>query len=209
MPRSLLTLAIVLSGFVLHAEAVLAQGGRLSLGAGAGYGRVSTAETNRSLADVQYHARIGWRLSSALTLGLEMSDYASNDEDPRLTDLSFDSNGILVENRRPNVIHTRMLILSLQLGRPTGAYVRPGLGLGQHDFAVYSTEGSTQVMQIISDASRSSEGGPAFSVAMGNQTRVSTAVRVGVELIGAWSGGEDSSSARRIIGLQLIPVLSF
>lgn len=76
-PRLAVLVAVPVVLLSIGSLAAQERGGRrFELGAGVGYGRVESTGTKQTLADIQYHARAGWRMSSIFTIALEVGLYA-------------------------------------------------------------------------------------------------------------------------------------
>ena len=127
------------------------------------------------------------------------------DDRPRTSDLTIVNEfGGIEESRRPVVLNTQSVLLSLQVGVPDQVYVRPGIGLGRHAFASYLVGQSS-----VERAEVSHEGGLAAGLALGRVFSVAQRVPMAVEGVVLWSGGEDSTGSRWAAGLQVVPQLRF
>lgn len=145
---------------------------------------------------------MGVRLSDHLAAVLELGAFGPRDEVPRVGDVVVDERGIsTIVRRRPKLLRTRVLLAGLQIGSRNGPYLRPALGLGRHTFAAYGP------WPALDSAWASSEVGGAAALTVGFPLRVGPHLRVALEGVAVRSGGEDSSVARTVVGLQVVPVL--
>ena len=162
------------------------------IGAGAGASRVGEGETNTSAVGALLHLRAGYAIRPTLAVLLEMTQTGIGSS-PR--DSIVIETGVL---RGDHQLSATVLLLSAQIGAPGKVYVRPGLGVARHAFTFYApTAGGGYV------PGTSHEVGPAAGIAVGHELPLS-GFPLAVEATALWSKGEDSSSPRVSLGLQLV-----
>jgi hypothetical protein len=143
-------------------------------------------------------ARLSWRVGGRWRMGIEAGRFGLLDAEPRRSD--FGARGF---QRIPETVGVGALMLSLQYGRERGLYLRPSLGLARHAFPVYLVPGPANE---VLDAGVSHEVGPALGLTVGKELKRLGATRLALEGIGLLSAGEDSSSPRTTVGLQLAAI---
>jgi hypothetical protein len=141
-----------------------------------------------------------WRgETTEVAVGVEGSAYGLGDAEPRVTD--FLPGTTTLENRA-EVAGTQVLLAYVQV-KTVGIYLRPGIGLGRHDFAVYRFGAGNEVV----DAYLSHEAGPAVGITVGYSAPLGRRVSLGVESVAVLSKGEDSSGSRNVFGLRIVPTI--
>ena len=178
------------------------------VGIGAGYSNVTKTATGSTFADLHLHGRASREVSRFIALGFEVGLFALNDDHPLPSDVSVDARNFAVTSRTPRVFRTSSFIVSTRIGGRSPFFVRPGVGLGTNSFAVYGP-GYSPPAPSFTWAEKSSEAGLAASLASGYDLRFTPRFQVTVEGLVVWSHGEDSSSPRRILGLQVVPGFRF
>jgi hypothetical protein len=175
------------------------------VGVGVGIGSINNPDGGTSRVSPVLHGRVGWGFSRSVAAMLEVGVHGLGDDRPRTSDLSVVNEfGGIHENRRPVVLSTQSVLLSLQVGVPEQVYVRPGIGLGRHAFATYLVGQNS-----VDRAEISHEGGLAAGLALGRVFNVAQRFPLAVEGVMLWSGGEDSTGSRWAAGLQVVPQLRF
>jgi hypothetical protein len=175
------------------------------VGVGAGMGNVRDQNLDEQRIGAMLHARVGWGLAHGVTPMLELGVHGLGDDEPRNGDIVIiNPSGATQVMRSPSVLNTVSLLASLQVGLPRAFYVRPGIGVASHAFAVYNLFGTDTPT-----AETSHEAGPAAGIALGRTMNVAGRIPVAVEGIALWSGGEDSTGARWAAGVQVVPMIRF
>lgn len=135
-------------------------------------------------------------------VGVVIGWYGINDEAPRIDDITPTGINFGVDvNRVPKVAHTRTVAGYVQWIRPSGLFIRPGAGLGRHAFAFYNPYPPDAF------AAEGGEWGLVFSIAAGKEWRRSARFGIAAEAFFVYSTGEDSTAARTIVGLHIVPLL--
>jgi hypothetical protein len=141
-----------------------------------------------------------WRgAATEVAVGVEGSAYGLGDDEPQATNFFP---GTTTQENPAEVAGTQVLLAYVQL-KTVGIYLRPGVGLGRHAFAVYTVGAGNEVV----DASTSHETGPAVGITVGYSATLSRRVSLGVESVAVLSKGEDSSGARNVLGLRIVPTI--
>jgi hypothetical protein len=166
------------------------------VGAGAGLTYLTETEAGRHQTGLHLEGtvEIGARPRWVVTAGL----FGLRDDAPSVSDLTSD--GTVV--RRPDVFRTVTLTVGPQVPIGRSLYVRPSAGIGRHRFAVYEFGEAGPVA-----AGTSAETGLAYGVAAGRRFPVTRRAAVRIEGFVLWSAGEDSSGARRLVGVSVVPMV--
>jgi hypothetical protein len=174
---------------------------RFQLGAGAG-----VATVNANLTGPAIDVRAGWRVGNRISVGALFGFYGMNDEAPREGDVV--PNGIdVMFGRVPNVAQVRTWNGFVQWTASSGVFIRPGGGFGWHRFAFYMPFPQNTATPQSYLPGESSEMGLIFTLAAGKEFRRSSRVGVAIEGFLVMSSGEDSSSQRTIVGVNVVPLL--
>lgn len=190
MVRRLFLPALVCAAVLTLAAPAPAQ--RAFAGVGAGLSLIQNRETEESGVRPSVRALAGWRVARGVSLLLEGTAHGlGEDADDFLADST---------SRETGVLGVWTLFLAAQIDLSEDVYLRPALGLGGNAFAVGIPRPGDGF-----DFEVSREGGPAVGLTAGYAVRVSDRFSVNVEGVGAWSGGEDSSSSRVVAGLLVVP----
>jgi hypothetical protein len=83
---------------------------------------------------------------------------------------------------------------------PSGIYIQPAAGFSFNSYAWYET-----VPEVVAHEGR--ELGLAFAIAAGKEWRLARRFGLSIEGKFLYGGTEDSSVARKIIAVQVVPVL--
>jgi len=168
----------------------------------------ATARSGQSQTGPGYQVRYVRRVNPVLAWAVEVGSHTRNNERPGPHDIVIDGRGFAVAVRSPRVLQTGSLLGSVQFQSDSGWLVRPGFGFGTHAFVAYSPDqpgpNPTSYTGHIG-----SEAGLALAVAAGREWRVTRRFSLAIEGFFMASGGEDSTSARRTIGIQIAPLLAF
>ena len=183
------------AALTMPAEAV-AQ--RWFAGIGGAFGAVHHRETDVSAARPGAHAVLGLRVGRGVAVGVEGTAYGLGDDEPLATDLAPGSGRV---ERWPEVVGTQVLLAFVQV-ETAGIYLRPGIGIGRQAFPAYLVGPADEV-----DAYVGHETGPAAGVTAGYAVPLGGRVSVGFEGVAVLSHGEDSSGARTIFGLRIVPTI--
>jgi hypothetical protein len=202
-----LTLAFVL-GFQSIGYAQSPPDHRNLVAFGGGASRMTATEGGGHAGVLHLHARAAREISPFIGLGVELGVFGLDDEDPLPSDIAIDSNNFLVIRRRPRVLRTTTLTVSARLGGASPFFVRPGIGIGRQWYVAYGG-GSATPPQTFTSVQKLPEMGLAASVATGYDLRITPRLQIAFEGIVVWSGGEDSSGARRMLGVQIVPGFRF
>jgi hypothetical protein len=210
--RAAVVLVAASAASALAAPAALAQGaGDLRgpfIGVGAGMGSVRDQNLDEQRVGAMLHARAGWGLGHGIAPMLELGVHGLGDDQPRNGDVVIinPSGGGQTTQvvRSPSVLNTVSLLASVQVGLPRAFYVRPGLGVASHAFAVYNLFGTDTPT-----AETSHEAGPAAGFALGRTMNLAGRFPVAVEGVALWTGGEDSTGSRWAAGVQVVPMIRF
>jgi len=191
MTRLLLQIAFaaVLGASPLHAQRP-DDGRGPFLGLGAGMGMVHDGRYGEQGAGPILHVRAGWRLARAVTLMLEGGGY-------RMLDESLPSH----EAATPHVLKTSSLLASVQVGLPRSFFVRPGIGMADHGFAVSDPFPNDDVAMVAHETR------PAAGLALGRTMVVARVVPVAIEGVALWSRGSESTGTRWSAGIQAVALL--
>jgi hypothetical protein len=197
--RAVPTLALLAA---LAPAAARAQGPRgFFVGGGLGAETIGQAGT-RAQVSGEVGMRAGYRFSPGVALMLESAVHGMDAHVRGETSASAFVPGDVAgaSTRRP--LTTSSLLVALQLGVANGWYARPAVGLGSHSYTYYEPHGGDVYLQRTGH-----EGGPAAQLAVGHPlNRPGT---VGIEALGLYSHGEDSTSPRWAAGVQLTYELRF
>jgi hypothetical protein len=204
--------AFVAALAVAGAPAAQAQGGGELrgpfVGVGAGMENVRDQNLDEQRIGAMLHARVGWGLGHAVAPMLELGVHGLGDDQPRNGDVVIinPSGGGQTTQvmRSPSVLNTVSLLASVQVGLPRAFYVRPGVGVASHAFAVYNLFGTDAPT-----AETSHEAGPAAGIALGRTMNLAGRFPVAVEGVALWTGGEDSTGSRWAAGVQIVPMIRF
>ncbi len=173
------------------------------VGAGPAFTAVRERETDESAVRPGVHLLLGrrvWRgATTEVAVGVEGSAYGLGDQEPEANDFFP---GTSTPQRRPLMAGTQVLLAYVQV-KTVGIYLRPGVGIGRHAFPVYTFGAGNEVV----DASASHEAGPAVGITAGYSATLSRRVSLGVESVAVLSKGEDSSGARNVFGLRIVPTI--
>jgi hypothetical protein len=185
---------------ITFASALAAQERSEGRSVGGGFGQVRSA--TESGTGPQLNGRVGVQLSRQLMAVVEVGVFGPENEVPRVGDVVVDERGVsTIVRRRTRLLRTPVLLLGVQAGGGDGLYVRGAVGVGSHSYAAYGP------WPEMNTASTSSEVGPAAGLSAGYSVRIGARLHMGIEAVVIRSGGEDSSGARTILGLQIVPVL--
>jgi len=175
------------------------------VGIGVGVGDVRDSNLEDHRFGPLLHVRAGWALGGVAPM-VEVNFSGLGDDEPLATDFAFVNpsiGGEPVMIRRPSVLSTVSVLASVQVGLPGAFYVRPGVGIGSHAFAVYRLDTDAPM------AETSHEAGPAAGLAIGRTLSLSRRFPVAVEGVAYWTGGEDSTGSRWAAGIQVVPMIRF
>lgn len=171
------------------------------VGGGAGVSRIrpqtSFAVESATRPSLQARAGIG---AGRVKLVLDWQTHGLGDEKPLTTDYQDG-----VTTRIPQVLRTDFLLLGAQVHLAGGFYVRPALGVSSNKFAVYFVPNGEDA----ETAETSREGGLAAGLSVGYHLKVTGRFSLALEATALRGSGEDSSSDRAVLGLQVIPLLEF
>lgn len=170
--------------------------------AGAGGALAAIANTGNETTAFRpgVHAAIGYGVGKGVAVGIEGSLYGLGDEEPRTSDFIP---GTSTFTRRPEVVETRTLFAFVQVDAGP-VYLRPGVGIGMHASPSYLFGPGDQVLE----ASVTREGGLAAGLTAGYAVPIGHRASVNFEGVAVWSGGEDSTSDRRVYGLRIVPTFT-
>jgi hypothetical protein len=184
----------------LAPAAARAQSGRgFFLAGGVGVERIREEGAGPARFSSEVGFRAGYRFTPGAALMIEsavhgMDAHVGGDTVP--APLPGGGTAAAAEKRS---LTTSSLLVAVQLGVPQGWYVRPAVGFGSHSFTVYDTNAYAR--------RTAHEGGPAAQLAVGHTlNRPGT---IGIEALGLYSHGEDSTSPRWTAGVQLTYELRF
>jgi len=177
---------------------------RYELGIGAGVANVSQSEGLGDNTSAAVNVSLGYRIGAGTRLVLESALFGTRDQDPQVSDLRMVQNGTpgiysVEVVRRPEVFQVLSAQLGVQLPLGPSFYARPSVGMARHAFPSYLVGATT-----VEAAETSHEWGLAAGLAIGHGFRLS-GVRLDVEGVAHWSGGEDSSPSRTAVGLRIVP----
>src|SRR3954471_24044188 len=141
---------VVAASAAVGSTAVHAQGGGELrgpfIGVGAGMGNVRDQNLDEQRIGAMLHARARWGLGHGVTPMLELGVHGLGDDQPRNGDVVIinPSGGGQTTQvmRTPSVLNTVSLLASVQVGLAGAMYVRPGVGVASHAFAVYNLFGT-------------------------------------------------------------------
>jgi hypothetical protein len=168
------------------------------IGLGAGYGNVTKlGGSNPSEYGVNFHSHIGYGLTKWLSVMLEYEIYNPSYEKPAISDYERSGNR-LIHIRNPKIFKTIFLLLSAKFYLFKGLYIKPSIGLGGHYFNTYNFGTS----ELPTQAMTSSEGGDAYGISLGYELNIKRQISLSLDAAYLRSGGEDSTSARRVLGIQ-------
>ena len=174
---------------------------RFELGGGLG-----VATVNASLVGPAFDVRGGWRGGNHVTVGALFGFHGMNDEIAREGDLV--PNGFKVTvNRVPNVAQVRTWNGFVQWTTDSGVFIRPGGGFGWHRYAFYIPFPQNTASPESYIPGESSEMGLIFTLAAGKEFRRGSRVGVAIEGFLVVSSGEDSSSQRTVLGVNVVPLV--
>lgn len=166
---------------------------------GVGVSRIDEEETGVSATRPHLRLGVGWRIGRGVAVMLDGAAYGIGDDEPRESDFV---DGEFV--RRAKVLGTQTLFAAVHV-EADGFYIRPGLGLGRHAYPAYYVGPGDAVL----DAYTGHEAGPAAGVVVGRAFRFGDGMEMGVEGVGVWSHGEDSTGSHWVYGVQVAPRFRF
>jgi len=167
------------------------------IGVGGGVSNVRDTGAELSTIRPSLHLRAGYAIRPAVALMVEFTQTGIGAQ-PRD---SVVIDGTVV--RADHQLSTSVLLLSAQLGDPRSVYVRPGIGFGRHAFTAFMpTPGGGYVSET------SHEAGIAAGLAVGHEFALS-GFPISTEATALWTSGEDSSSPRVSLGVQLVHDIRF
>jgi hypothetical protein len=207
--RTALVLATALGALVVCATPAVADepqertpersGVQVAAGIGVATVRATQLGTSRALTGPRFDARVSWPIGQRFDLGAEFGFYALNDDAPLDSDISLDGQ-TLVTHRFPKVLQTRTMMAFVQWNHASGFFLKPSVGFSRNSYAAYLTHPTVEAME-------SAELGLAFGVAAGREWRVTRRFGLAVEGGFVYAGTEDSSVARKIFTVQVVPLL--
>ena len=173
---------------------------RLFLGGGGGISRIDpqsgvTREATRPSAAIRAGFGVG-----RVKLVVDWQRHGLGDEQPMVTDYRGG-----ITTRIPQVVRIDFLLLGAQVQLTRELYIRSSVGVSRNAFPVYCVENGIDA----ETASIGHEGGVAGALAVGYRLRVSGRFSLAIEASALRGSGEDSSSDRTALGLQVIPLLEF
>jgi hypothetical protein len=182
--------------FLAAVAAVLAPGSALAqsgffIGVGGGVSDVRDTGWEMSAVRPLLHLRAGKALGPNLALMVEFTQTGIGAQ-PR-DSVVIDGSVVRADHQ----LSTRVLLLSAQFGRARSFYVRPGLGFGQHAFTSFYPTSTGYA------PATSHEAGVAAGIAVGHEFAL-RGFPVSTEATALWTQGEDSSSPRLSLGVQLV-----
>jgi hypothetical protein len=193
------TLRSTLFGLMFALPIVDAHAQHGIVGLGTGLSRISPEASSRGPATrPSLLARAGLG-GGPVKVVLDWQTHGLGDEQPLASDYQGG-----ITSRVPQVLRTDFLLLGLQL-QAGDIYVRPAVGWSSQSFAVYLVPNGVDAVT----GETSSEGGPAVALSAGYRFRLANRFSLALELSALHSNGEDSSSPRNVLALQLIPLLDF
>jgi hypothetical protein len=207
-PRAgIVGLAVLAAVAPLAAAGLSAQAGfhRVFVGGGLGAGGVTQHPEGLASAtrfSVNALARVGWRVSRAVSLQLEYELHRLVDESPDAADVLPD----LTVPAPADVFRTQFLLVSVELRSRQGFFARPGVGVGQHRFGTYIV---CDVPGCRVAPETSNEFGLAGGIAAGAVRSLSDRLDVRLEGLWRYSQGEDSTAPRTAFGVQAACVVGF
>lgn len=196
--KPLFRLAMAIAAGCILAPDAEAQAGGWMLGVGGGVSQVRKDGTGESAVRPHLRMTLGRRISRHVAVGVEGTAFGLFDEEPTGFGTPADSIG----NR--NLVATETVLATVQIDVAPNLYLRPGVGIARHAFTVYDPGDD----DVIADAYVGHEGGLAAGLSAGYAFRVGR-MALGVEGTAVRSGGEDSTAARWIYGLQVGPTFRF
>ena len=176
---------------------------RFLLGIGGGFGNILKTDIDQSSSGPNLYGRAGFGVGKKLMLMVEIGLHHLNDETPDTSDITNDK-GTFRRVRDPKVFETLYYFVALQIPLYQGLFVRPGVGLGTHSFASYTT-----VQNAVTNAEVSKETGPALGLSVGYEKKFAEKFAAAGEIVLRWSSGEDSSNSRRAVGFQAVGIWYF
>jgi len=180
----------------------------LFIGGGIGVCNVIYRQLGKTVNDLgpSYSVLLGIKLSNKTSLQLEYIINHPNDEEPRISDILVEKirqnggeNFKFTVVRSPKIFQTNLLLISLQRTVFRDFFYRIGVGFGGNYISVYTVS-----RDAVLEAKTSGDGGYALGFAGGYERHISDRLSLALEASVRWSSGEDSSSARFIIGLGTI-----
>lgn len=164
------------------------------VGFGAGVSGVRDSRTDQQGAGAALHMRAGWRLGRGITPMVEAGAHRMFDE--------------LLPARTAatsRVLKTWAVLASVQVELPRAFYVRPGVGVGDHAYAVTApaVDGDEAGLPV------RHESGRAAGLALGRTIVVARVVPVAIEGVALWSKGGESTGTRWSAGIQAVALLRF
>lgn len=169
------------------------------VGLGTGLSRISPKESIHDRATRPSLVARGGLGGGPVRVVLDWQTHGLGDEQPLASDYQGG-----VTTRVPQVLRTDFLLLGVQL-EARGFYIRPSVGVSSQSFAVYSVPNGIDAVS----GEISSEGGLAAALSAGYRLRLANRLSLALEFSALRSNGEDSSSPRSVLTLQLIPLLDF
>jgi hypothetical protein len=178
------------------------------------FGVGNTAQSSETRTGANTAFRLGFDLSSSLTLSADYEINDRRDERPRSTDF-VKSGNLFISVRQPKVFSSRYAFISLQTNLRERFYARSSAGLGFHRFAYYysmylgAKDPNTGRPTISGyEGGFSSETGFAFGLSAGYTLIRLRALSFSLEGTYRKSFGDYHTSSRRSIGLQGLVALS-
>lgn len=201
-----IALAVALLTLATRAASAQEATPRFALEVGLGAAGVATETDGTQISRAQ-SVGLGVRIGRRSWLVLEGTTQGTNQR-PRTDDLRVVQTGSppitdVQVVREPDMFSTTTLMAGLRLPIGGAIYARPAAGVGRHAFASYRVGATT-----VESAETSHEWGMAAGLALGSAVRIAS-FRTTLEAAALWSGGEDSSGARRVFALRLVQRLPF
>jgi hypothetical protein len=154
---------------------------------------VRDAHTDERGTGVGFHLRAGWGLSRGVTPMVEVAGHRMFDESLPLHEAAADP-----------VLKTSAVLASVQVELSRAFYVRPGVGFGNHVFAVPDPAAGDE-----EPLSTGIESGPAAGLALGRTFVVARTVPIAIEGVALWSRGGENTDTRWAAGIQAVVLLRF
>jgi hypothetical protein len=167
-----------------------------------------TIQNGESQSGPGYQVRYVRHVNDVLAWSVEVGSYARNNQQPGPNDVVIDSRGFPMFVRVPRVLRTGSLLGSVQFQSDSRWLVRPAFGFGAHAFVAYSPDqpGPNRTSYT---GHIGSEAGPALAFAAGREWRVTGRFSLATEGFFMASRGEDSTSPRQTIGIQIALLRAF
>ncbi len=128
---------------------------------------------------------------------LEYEVYNPFYEKPAISDYERSGNK-LVRIRNPKVFKTSFLLLSAKCYLFKGLYIKPSIGFGGN----YSESYNFGMGELPIDARVYGEGGGAYGISAGYEFYIMRQMSLSLDAAYLRSVGEDSTCARRVLGIQ-------